>query len=213
MKKLTVLLFVFFLISCRDDDIKNIFILNYSGQVSVNSMILNSTGHKINYGDVVETGADSFCDIVINKKNILRLKSSTHLVFKISETDNQLIVDKGWLAAVIRKSFTHEGKFKITTGSIVASIRGTSFCMKVENPDSTYFCVCNGSVTLAGNAKNSEEKVTAAEHIGRRFIIDKRTGFITIDRNPGKLYHNNEDIEKIAALIDERIDWTQPDIY
>ena len=34
---------------------------------------------------------------------------------------------------------------------------------------------------------------------------------IIINKNPGLLYHDDSGVEKLAALINEKIDWTRPD--
>lgn len=98
----------------------------------------------------------------------------------------------------------------IKSPTVVASVRGTSFCVKVESPDKTYFCVCNGSIDLNVDGAASVEKVTAAHHAAKRFTKNKE-GKIDIDANPGMLYHNDEGLEALSASIGEKIDWTKPD--
>lgn len=212
-KALLFILLVILAASCQDSEKNKVFISAFSGPVTVNGRQVKSTGYVIEFGNIIETAKDSFCDIIINDKNIIRLKENTRIVFNIYGKSNELVVEKGWIAAVIRKKFTREGSFTIATPNSTASVRGTSFCIKVENDRNTYFCVCNGSVSLNGKDDAGSESVSAPEHAARRFTLDKKTGFVTIDRNPGLLYHDNAGIESLAGMINEKIDWTKPDNF
>jgi len=156
--------------------------------------------------------ADSTCDIIINDKNILRLKPDSKLILRISEKENILQLDKGWMAGVTRKVFTKEGKFLIKTPTVTAAIRGTSFCLKIENEKSSYFCTCNGSIELKGKNSEKTETIEAAHHSARRFLVDK-TGALIEDNNPGMLYHTDSGVEEIAKIINETVDWSKPDIH
>ncbi len=214
MKKIFLFsLLILSLASCQDSLKNRVYISSYSGIVTVNGGTVKSSGFKIEFGNIIETGTDSHCDLIINEKNIIRISPRSRLVFNISEKSNELIFEKGQIAAVIRKQFTDKGQFTITTPSSTADVRGTSFFIKVENDKRTYFCVCNGSVTLRGKGDAGSETVTAARHSARRFTLDKKTGFVTIDRDPGLLYHNSTELESLAAKINETIDWTQPDVF
>lgn len=212
-KTLLFTLLIILAASCQDSEKNKVYILSFSGLVTVNSGQVKSTGYAIEFGNIIETAKDSFCDIIINDKNIIRLKENTRVVFNIYGKSNQLVVEKGWIAAVIRKKFTREGSFTIITPTSTASIMGTSFCVKVENDRNTYFCVCNGTVSLNGKGDAGSESVTAAEHAARRFTLEKKTGFVTIDRDPGLLYHDNAGLEGLAGIINEKIDWTKPDNF
>jgi hypothetical protein len=183
----------------------------FSGDVKVNGK--NAVpGTSIVFGDKIETGDKSFCEIMINSKSIIRLGLNSELIFSISETENTLDLKKGWLSGVTRKFFTRQNKYFIKTNSVVASVRGTSFCVKTEEKDKTYFCVCNGSINLAGSNGEQQELVSATHHAARRFIR-KKDGSVDIDKNPGLLYHNDDNVVALAQSINERIDWTIADSH
>lgn len=211
--KLLFIIMLFAAASCQDSFENKVYISAFSGSITINGGPVKSTGHIIEFGNIIETGKDSFCDIIIDKKNIMRLKENTRMIFNLHGNSNEIIVEKGWMAAVIRKKFTQQGNFIITTPSSTAAVRGTSFCIKVENDKNTYFCVCNGSVTLRGKEDAGSETVTAAAHSARRFTLDKKTGFVTIDRDPGLLYHDSAGLEGLAGIISEKVDWTHPDSF
>jgi len=126
-KALPLILLIIINISCQDSEKERAYVSAFSGSVTVNGGIVKSTGHVIEYGNIIETGKNSFCDIIIGSKNIIRLKENTRLVFNLSGKSNDLTVEKGWLAAVIRKKITSDGTFTVITPSSTASVRGTSF--------------------------------------------------------------------------------------
>lgn len=210
MKKLTILFTLVILLSCaRNGDIKTV-LTAYSGTVRINNNTLMAPGVFLQPGDVIETGDKSFCDIMINERNILRIKENSMVILHITASGSFIRLEKGWLAGITKAKFTTEGKYRINTPTVTASVRGTSFCTKVENERSTYFCVCNGTINLAGAGNAAGDDVTSPHHTAKRFILE-RGGKLKTDSNPGLLYHNDSGIEEMAALINEKIDWTRPD--
>ncbi|HOP65250.1 MAG TPA: FecR family protein [Spirochaetota bacterium] len=210
MKKLTVLFIITFLLSCGSKKEIKTVLSSYSGSVTVNSSAVKGTGMLLKPGDIIETGDTSFCDIMINKKNIIRIKENTRLILHITSRDSFLQIDKGWLAGVTKEKFTTEGKYNVKTPTVVAAVRGTSFCVKVENDKNTYFCVCNGTINLTGSGMDKGEDVTAAHHAATRFTL-RSDGSIATDNNPGLLYHGDAGLEELAGVINEKIDWSKPD--
>jgi hypothetical protein len=209
MKRAVLFLFIVSLFSCGKTAGIKTKVLDYLGSVSINGKLLDAKSVLVNYGDTIETGADSFCELVINEKNILRLSANTKLIFKVSDKDNVLELEKGWFAGVTHKVFAKEGSYLIKTPTVVASVRGTSYCIKVEDPNSTYFCVCNGSIQLDKSQSTGGELVTSAHHAARRFKKDSK-GTISIDQNAGLLYHDDKGVEALAKKIGDSIDWSKP---
>ena len=210
MKNIAFILIIGLTVSCAKQVKVDMKILSYTGKITVNSNAVTEINMSIKQGDAIETIGESTCDIIINDKNILRLKPDTKLTINISDKENILKLDKGWLAGVTRKAFTRDGKFLIKTPTVAAAVRGTSFCLKVENEKNTYFCTCNGSIELTGEKSSRSETVEAAHHAARRFSIDKTGGLIE-DNNPGMLYHTDSGIEEIAKVIGETVDWNVVD--
>jgi len=211
MKKIIPAISLLIFLACQLPESRRAYIAGFNGAVTVNGTSVKAKGFQVKYSDVLETGKNSYCDIIIDEKNIIRIKDNTRFVYMISANENTMQLDRGWMAAVIRKRFTNTGEFLIKTPAVTASIRGTSFFVRAGSDRSTYFCVCNGSVTLAGGGQSMAETVTAAAHAGRTYTMDKNTGYITIDRNPGLLYHDSSTLDELASQIDEKIDWTVPD--
>jgi len=213
MKKISILLLlllVSFSFACIKKSGIKAQIHAYSGIVTVNKIPVMGTGIPVIFGDRVETGDKSFCTILVGDKNIFRLGANSSLVFNISRENNILLLEKGWFSGVTRKAFTRQARYFIKSPTVMASIRGTSYCAKVEDTANTYFCVCNGSIDLADSLRGNGETVSASHHTARRFTRDAKGG-ITVDRNPGMLYHDDAGVESLAGVINEEIDWTAPD--
>jgi hypothetical protein len=183
-----------------------------SGDVTVNGIKVSSPGKEIVFGDRIVSGEKSFCDIIVNEKNIFKLGAKSSIIYQISDSSNVLLLETGWFAGISRKIFTRNREYLVKSPTAVASIRGTSFCAKVENPENTYFCVCNGSIDLKAGNGNSVEKVTSAHHAARRFTKDLN-GKISININPGLLYHADAGVEALSKSIGEKIDWSKPDLH
>lgn len=190
--------------SCGKMNGPDTVIAAYSGDVRVNNSDGVTTGKKIKTGDIIEVGKKSFCILVINEKNVIRLNSGSKLKFSIDREKGLLELEKGWFSAVIRRKFTKSGLLEIKTPTVVASVRGTSVCAKVESEKSTYFCVCNGVVELSSD---DVMKVESTHHSAKRFLKGKGDK-ITVQNDPGLLYHNDKTLEDLAAVIDEKMDWT-----
>jgi hypothetical protein len=166
-----------------------------------------SDGVSIKFGDTIQTGKASFCELTINEKNILRLNNNTRLVFNISDTESALDLKQGWLAGVTRKIFKNDRTYLVRTPTVIAAVRGTSFCTKVENPESTYFCVCNGKIELKKSDGDAGDMVASPHHTARRYKKEK-DGTLTIEKDPGLLYHDDKGVEMLAKKVNSTIDWT-----
>lgn len=212
MKNIFPVICLCLILSCAKQTKLDMKISSYTGSIYVNTASVSKTDFPLKQGDIVETTADSSCDIIINEKNILRLKPNSRIVLKISDKESTIQLDKGWLAGITRKIFTTQGKFNVITPTVTAAIRGTSFCLKVENDTSTYFCTCNGTIELLGKGSSSAESITAAHHSGRRFSLDSK-GSLIEDNSVGLLYHEDKGLEEMASVIKETIDWDKPDTH
>ena len=199
-------------LSCskKNDSAINAIISAIVGKVTINGSADVTPGKTVVFGDVIETGEKSLCEILINEKNILKINQNSKLIFNVSSENNVLEVETGWLAAVTKRPFTKQMQYLVKSPTMVAAIRGTSFCMKVESPESTYFCVCNGSIELKDADGGTADTVVSAHHTARRYIKGK-DGKISIQKEPGLLYHDDKGVEELAKKIDVTIDWEKPD--
>ncbi len=175
-------------------------VLLVNGTVNRNGQPL-SVDAAVKQGDKIETADDSSAEIIFEKGLIIRLGSNTKASLDLQESRVKL--DKGWFAAV--KNAGHQ-KLEVVTPAAMASVRGTSMCIRAESEEATYACTCNGTVHYHAPGL-SEESVTAAEHSAVRFVKKENS----VRKEPAGLeYHSNADIEDLAKKIDHPLDWSKP---
>ena len=208
MKRVVLLFSVLFFLSCSSGPI-TVSVKGFIGDVKVNGKEITGTGQVLIPGDVIESGKNSTCDVLVNKNNIIRIGADSKATLHITSKDSFIAIEKGWMAGVTRSKFTSEGRYSVKTPTVVAGIRGTSFCLKVEDEKNSYFCVCNGTIELKGKGSQEGESVTSAHHMARRFTGNNE-GAVSVDENPGMLYHGDETIEEIAGIIGVKVDWETP---
>ena len=214
MKKIAAVMIFFAIFSCGKKDSASTEVIStvtaYEGTVLINGNPVKATGTAVHFGDLITTADKAFCDITFNEKNIIRLKDRSVLIFKISTVESILDLQDGWLSATMKKIASANGEVIIKTPTVTASIRGTSFCTKVENKDSTYFCVCNGKIELKDANGKTSDTVISAHHAGRTYTKEK-DGSISINKNPGVLYHTDAGLEALSRKIGITVDWTKAD--
>ena len=201
MKAIIISLILF--LSCTNGSFNDKPVISaVAGNLTVNGKA-EKTGTVIKHGDVIETGTNSFCEITLNKRSIIKLSQNTVFVFNISESENNFELKSGSLTGLTRKKFTKQGDYNIKTPTGIAAIRGTAYFIHIESPDSTYFCVCNGTVSIKGE---TEETITSTHHKAMR-ITKKPGSKLSSGKNAPLLYHTDADIEKLADKIGEKINW------
>lgn len=176
----------------------------FEGDVSINDKPAEF-GLKVINGDIVETGEDSFCEIIFNRGNIFRMESDT--IITINWSESSLELKKGSIGAVfdkLSKVIGINNNFKIITPTAVAGIRGTAFYIRVENDQNTYICTCNGSLELY--IDGSESFISSSEH-HKAFKFTKSGTDVLVESAP-MIYHNDSAMKEIAGSIDVTIPWS-----
>ncbi len=167
-------------------------------------------GDVVPLGATVTTGARSQCEIIFREKNIIRLGESTAFVFHPFNLQNGSELKTGSLTLVLKNlvgSAAGSPRFLVHTQTTTCGVRGTSFFMKVEDPNSTYVCLCNGAITIDDGSQSGME-VVAAHH--GSYWLKKKDGAISVSKAP-MLYHSDDDMETLAGKIGVSIDWTVAD--
>ncbi len=77
-------------------------------------------------------------------------------------------LSKGGFNAVIKEKYAGID-FTVKTPTAVVGVRGTAFCIQVENKNSTYICVCNGTLNLKTSKEKTGENVKRYHHGSMRF--------------------------------------------
>ena len=170
-----------------------------------------AVGDEVPAGALVQTGADSLCQIVFNARNIIHMAAETSMRLDPSVVSRGATLQKGTIAMVLRNlapGKPGEARFSIRTSSTVAGVRGTCFLVRVEDDNNTYICCCNGAIHLEGTSGQFTRNIAAPHH--REVRITRSDTGVSMTAAP-MLYHSDADVEAIAARIGEKIDWTTID--
>jgi hypothetical protein len=163
-------------------------------------------GQVVPPGAVIETAESSYCEVVFAGQNIFRIEARSVARIEIAERRGTIALEQGALAAVFQKiqRLDASGGFRLETPTAVAGIRGTAFYIRIEDPNNTYICTCNGSTRLADRAESFRRYVKSDHHKALRF---SREGEQIRASSAPLLYHDNPYMDALAARIGSRIPW------
>jgi len=172
-------------------------------------------GKEAELGDVlpksfiVQTGAGARCDLVFNGGNVLSVGQNGLAEFDFASLVATVRLSRGGLSSVLKKleSLAAKDSFIVTTETAVAGVRGTSFCVWVDE-NSSYICACNGAVrTIDANGSN-DELLEASHHMARLY---KKSGTSISKETAAMLHHSDESLQSVASRIGYVIDWSRID--
>ncbi|MDC7242365.1 MAG: FecR family protein, partial [Spirochaetales bacterium] len=211
MKGKTVLLMlaVFVVFSCEKQSESAVSgppvtgeIVNMAGSVTMGGQSV-AEGDSVPDGSVIQTGVDGYCEIQFLGANVIRIFEDS--IIRLSFAESTVSVDRGAVAGVLRNlgDFIRamDDTFHINSGTVVAGIRGTSFYVRQESPDTSYFCLCNGKITLTDGKGNFTRELESTHHDSLR--IRRNENAVEVS-SPGMLYHGDEGMEALAASIGQR---------
>jgi hypothetical protein len=139
---------------------------------------ITKVGLTFNNGDTVITRRNGYCDIELFKLGVSQLRPNSRMVIgSIRSTGNSSInITKGKSLFILQK-LSKKQKFKVSTPTIVAAVRGTSFLVDSKG-ESTKVAVLTGKVEVNNDKKTV--MVNAKEStIGNKYNVKKPK---TIDR-------------------------------
>lgn len=204
-------LLFYFVTACtmNTTESKNGKIIFIAGKV-----MLNNVQAKINDAIMPDskiiTEEKSTCDIVFSDKNILHIGEKSDVVLNITEKLKKIKLNSGFIVSILKNlgklANSMLNAYTVETSVAVAGVRGTSFFVKVEDPNNTYICDCNGIVEVKDISGAEKEVVKAKHHQAVRFTKTK-TGILV--KPAPQLYHKDKDLEAIASKINVHIDWTK----
>jgi hypothetical protein len=179
------------------------------GDVSLNGGA-GEADQKIEDRSTIETKTASLCDLSFNKKNIVHISENTIFNVDMNDAPETIEVSQGSLLLVLKKLLAIKDSADLTvrTPTAALGVRGTSFFVNVENKNSTYLCICNGTLHIEDKNGENNLELTAPHHRAIRYI--EKNGAISIEDAP-MLYHSDSDVEETAAKIGVDIDWTKAD--
>ena len=166
-------------------------------------------GDKLGPSFVVQTGRGARCDIVFNSGNALSVGQNALADFDFSSQVANVRVERGGLSSVLKKLAQISGSdsFTVQTATAVAGVRGTSFCVWVDE-SSSYICGCNGIVSIQDSTGGNAEVLEASHHAARYF---SKTGETINKETAGMRHHTDELLQSVASRIGHVIDWNTID--
>jgi len=198
------------LVSCSDEDTQASsaagIIQYFEGTVTVNGQAAE-IGLEVMDGDDIATGFGSHAEIVFGENRIISVEENTNLVLDAKAKTFNLAT--GALAVIQSKARFLSGKkaWLVQTPNVAAAVRGTLYYIKVESPDSVYFCLCNGKIHLEGADGGESLDYETAHHKAVRYVRSPE-GRVEITEAP-MIYHTDEDMEALADAVNVRVDWTK----
>jgi Uncharacterized protein conserved in bacteria len=176
---------------------------------------LTMDGQRLHIGSMVkdnsllQTSADSLAEIVFENKNILRMGASTSLRAHLASLERTLEIKGGTVTAVLHKlDRALGGKMNITTPSLVAGLRGTSFCVWVNgSSNETYFCTCNGRIEFIPGGTEKSIIEEASHHAALEFTGTGNNVKVSIPGPEINKRHTDSDLESLASKIGDKMDW------
>lgn len=167
-------------------------------------------GDAIVDGALLRTDADGLAEIVFADKNIIRVGPSASLRVRLSGLQRSLDIERGTVTAVLRKlDKALGGGMKVSTPSMVAGVRGTSFCAWVSGKENeTYFCTCNGRIEFVPGGTQRSIVEEASHHEAFLFSGSGDAAAVSVPGSGHDHRHTDADIESLAARIGETMDWT-----
>lgn len=185
-------------------------VLRVEGELTVNGLPTR-IGGAVRSGDTVKTGPDGICEIIFAGRNIIQIRPDSLAVLNFESFVRGVQLQSGSLAAVLKElaPTANTNRFQLDTPATVAGVTGTAFYVKVLEPSTTYFCLCNGAISLQDNRGGNPMRLEAARHTAVEYAKDN--GTITVERAPVR-YHTDAEMEQLAAKIGYTIDWSTPDL-
>jgi hypothetical protein len=175
------------------------------GFVEVNGSLVD-IGETVQSGDIVRTDAGAYAEIVFNGRNIFRIGESTRAVLRLGSERPGIDLNQGSFTAVferLRRIGGDNPDFEVRTPTAVGGVRGTSFFVKVEGPDSTYVCACNGELQVPLEESTSLN-IVGTHHRAYRFVKGEDG---VVASSAALLYHGDDDLDSLAEKIDHTIPW------
>lgn len=180
------------------------------GDLTING-VPAAVGAAVRNGDTVKTGADGICEITFAGRNIIQIRSNSLAVLNFESFARGIQLQSGSLAAVLKElaPTATANRFQVDTPATVAGVSGTAFYVKVLEASTTYFCLCNGAISLQDNRGGNPRRLEAAHHTAVAYV--KSNGTITVKSAP-VLYHSDAEMQRLAGKVGYIIKWDTPDL-
>lgn len=168
-----MLFFIFIYISCTPKEALrkegDVFMLDICvGDVKIShdegkSWISPESGMILVENDMIKTGKDSYCDVIIPKRGIFRIADNTMVLLKSLKKELESIkVSRGKVVVNIFEPLKKDESFTVETTAAVVAVRGTEFSVKTDGVK-TVTSVKKGKVVVRKNIEIKENDLISKE--------------------------------------------------
>lgn len=163
-----------------------------------------AVGSEVRDGAVIVTAENSMIELSFGDYRILRAGENSRLI--LDSRTREMKLDSGALtvAQARARRFGKNRSWQLRTPTTVAAVRGTFYFSKVESPDVTYFCLCNGKIHLEDPEGETFLDLEAAHHNAVEFVRNDSGVFY---RTSVMKHHDDSDVESLADKVHVPIDW------
>lgn len=218
MKKFSAILFSILLImnvaGCKKDEasrtVANNGIVNFmTGDVTITTdgnTIKANVGDSITQGMVIKTGAKAVVDIYFNGSVIRILEKSTVVMKELvrdlatNKELSEFYIENGRLFSKVSRKLVEGEKFKVTSPTAVAGVRGTEFLVEEDNGKSKISCV-EGTVAVKEPEKAETDYVLV--EAGKEANLEKGKPVSVSDLKQQNLENIRKIKEDIKALQED----------
>ncbi|KAA3612476.1 MAG: hypothetical protein D8M58_20135 [Calditrichaeota bacterium] len=200
--KTVTLLTLFTLISCEYTKKKEVTLAGKPsvyfliGDASINGQPV-SLGQEIFNGDLIETGKESFLEVKFGKQSAFRVREESQVTYNFDGSINLNIV-KGKVLNILEKN----SKYKVRTPTAVAAVRGTIFFVSVIDQDKSYFCACNGTISIEDDKQTELTNLSSAHHHSN---FSERTDDKLEMDHAGMMQHDDLEIFDFMYRLDNAV--------
>lgn len=146
---------------------------NYSVDIFVGKVLISHNKGKtwkqvsselaLKESDVIKTGPDSYCDIIMPNQGIFRVVDNTTIIIgKLDNKSSMLNLKKGKVVVKVTRKLDPDETFKVDTDIGVAAVRGTEFILDTDNKK-LGLSVNDGTVNLKRNVDLPDDFVLDEE--------------------------------------------------
>jgi hypothetical protein len=115
----------------------------------------------VNSGDTIITGPRDSLILKLNTGDVIVIAKITNFKLTAGSLDKpamSLDLKQGAVWAKVKKPQTGDRVFEVKTPTAIAGVRGTSFSATVESDKKSWFCICEGRLSISREGKTSDAK-------------------------------------------------------
>ncbi|MCB9057917.1 MAG: FecR domain-containing protein [Calditrichae bacterium] len=128
------------------------------GDATVNNTKVK-IGQEIKDNDIIKTGHESYVEVKFGKQSGFRIREESEVLIHLKDAFS-LDVKKGKVLNILEK----KSRYSVRTPAAVAAVRGTIFFVAAMNADSSYFCACNGTISIENLDGTSLKQLSSSHH-------------------------------------------------